>query len=84
MGFCFMGNDTGQGCLSGAGRPPEDHREKPVFFNGAPKEAAWAQEVRLPDEFVESPGTHLICQGTEIDVGIFLIKEIHNNHSSLI
>ena len=45
MGFCFMGDDTGQSGLSRAGRSPEDHRKKPIFFNGSPKKAAQAQEV---------------------------------------
>ena len=55
-----VGDDAGEGGFADAGRSPEDHRGGVVALDLHAEGLAGGEEMLLPDEFVESAGTHAL------------------------
>jgi len=53
-------NDFGQSSFAGARRAPEDHRGGIIAFDLHAQRFAGADEVLLPDEFVERARAHAV------------------------
>ena len=54
-----VGDHACQGGLAGSGRSVKDDRTKQsISLDCPPQQAAFPQDVTLPDDFIERPRTH--------------------------
>ena len=58
VGLGHVGDDAGKGCFAGAGRAPQNDGRELVCLNGASEDVAFANDVLLPNEFIEGCGPH--------------------------
>src|SRR5208283_5552282 len=63
VGFGDAGDDLGEGGLAGSGGSPEDHRGRIIAFDLQAEGFAGADEMLLPDKFVEGARAHAIGEG---------------------
>ena len=64
-----VGDDTGQGGLADAGRPPEDEGGQDTALDHPPKDAAFADQVTLADVLLQGDGAHPLRKGSETGYG---------------
>jgi hypothetical protein len=65
MGLGAIGNDLGQGGLAGTGwAPQDDRREQPVRFDSTSQQFSRADDMFLPDKFVQRSRAHPGSQGS--------------------
>ncbi len=64
------GDDVRERRLTAARRPPEQDRGGAAAFHQAPQRTARAEQVALPDEIVEGPGTQPGREGTRRREGL--------------
>ncbi len=61
-GLGAMGDDLGEGRLSGAGRSPEDHRGGIIVFDGDTERLSGCKQVFLADVLLERVRPHAFSQ----------------------
>src|SRR4051795_13235329 len=59
----FVGDDSRQRGLAGAGRAPENHRRDAVAFDGGAEESSLAKELIETNDVFESPRPEALRKG---------------------
>ena len=65
-----LGDDASDRGLTGAGRPEEDHRGRPILFDREPERRARAQDVLLSDELLERARSQADREGRVLQLAI--------------
>ena len=75
VGLGNSGDETGQGGLAAARRPPQNQGGQPVGGDGAAQHPVRPEDVVLADELIKVSGTHPLRQGG-VDAGPLLPSKL--------